>query len=212
MCKIFAASLAAYQAAQAVGKGVAPDDGTYEWTNPATGEVHDVPNGIDPGWGYNVGTAQDWTYKILGDKFEELPNDIARAWMAENVQGPAFERFVEGKITTDFPVAVLDPADMTVLDAQSQTVWMSQTTLLDHLDKHPDIGLEDYRLIPEILDQGEVYKQDDQRLVYLKRGDKLYRAGLKRTADGMENYFLTLFETTDARAKRQVVSKYEKVR
>ena len=33
----------------------APDDGTYEWTNPHTGEIITVPNGIDPGWAYNPG-------------------------------------------------------------------------------------------------------------------------------------------------------------
>lgn len=30
---------------------------TYEWTNPKTGEVIDVPKGIDPGWAYNPGKA-----------------------------------------------------------------------------------------------------------------------------------------------------------
>lgn len=33
----------------------APEDGTYDWINKATGEVVKVPNGIDPGWDYNVG-------------------------------------------------------------------------------------------------------------------------------------------------------------
>jgi len=37
------------------GPDTAPDDGTYEWINPKTGEIHVVPNGIDPGWAYNVG-------------------------------------------------------------------------------------------------------------------------------------------------------------
>jgi uncharacterized protein with gpF-like domain len=33
----------------------APPVETYEWTNPRTGEVHQVPVGIDPGWDYNPG-------------------------------------------------------------------------------------------------------------------------------------------------------------
>jgi len=32
-----------------------PDDGTYEWIDPRTGEVHDIPNGIDPGFAYSPG-------------------------------------------------------------------------------------------------------------------------------------------------------------
>ncbi|AVP97911.1 hypothetical protein C7S18_12190 [Ahniella affigens] len=32
-----------------------PDDGTRQWTDKTTGEVHDVPNGIDPGFDYSPG-------------------------------------------------------------------------------------------------------------------------------------------------------------
>ncbi|MBI2882854.1 MAG: minor capsid protein [Candidatus Methylomirabilis oxyfera] len=34
-----------------------PDHGTFEYTNPHTGEVITVPRGIDPGWAYNPGQA-----------------------------------------------------------------------------------------------------------------------------------------------------------
>lgn len=205
-CTVFAASEKERQAAVAAGRGE-PQAG-WDAPDPKTG----APKGIDKGWDYNVGQAADRSYKMLGDKFETLPNDSARAWMKEHVQGPAFERFIEGNIKGEFPVAVLHPDDRAALDARSQTVWMSQQTLLEHLERHPEIGLADYRLIPAILDLGEVYKQGDTRLVYLQEGNKLYRAALKRTKDGSENYFLTLFETTNAMAKRQVVDKYEKVR
>lgn len=40
--------------------GGAPDDGTYEWTDKVTGEVHEIPRGIDPGFDYRPGaTRQD---------------------------------------------------------------------------------------------------------------------------------------------------------
>ncbi|QSX32615.1 head morphogenesis protein [Shewanella avicenniae] len=35
----------------------APDGSTYEWTNPKTGELLDVPKGIDPGFDYSPGEA-----------------------------------------------------------------------------------------------------------------------------------------------------------
>lgn len=38
-----------------IAVGTAPDNGTFEWINPATGEVRDIPVGIDPGWDYNPG-------------------------------------------------------------------------------------------------------------------------------------------------------------
>lgn len=44
--------------------GTAPDDGTFEWVNPATGEVRDIPRGIDPGWDYNPG--RQWMNPATG--------------------------------------------------------------------------------------------------------------------------------------------------
>ena len=39
------------------GPDTAPPIVTREWRNPKTGELHDVPVGIDPGWDYNPGLA-----------------------------------------------------------------------------------------------------------------------------------------------------------
>jgi hypothetical protein len=33
----------------------APKIEKYEWVDKATGEIHKIPKGIDPGWDYNVG-------------------------------------------------------------------------------------------------------------------------------------------------------------
>jgi len=38
-------------------KTTAPAIKYYEWTNKKTGEIHQVPEGIDPGWDYHVGAA-----------------------------------------------------------------------------------------------------------------------------------------------------------
>ena len=38
-------------------KREAPQDGTYTWTDPRTGDRREIPRGIDPGWDYNVGEA-----------------------------------------------------------------------------------------------------------------------------------------------------------
>jgi hypothetical protein len=192
-------------------------DAPTAWSkiNPATGAM----DGIDKGWDYNVGQAADKSYKILGDKFETLPNDIARAWMTEHVGGPAFERFIEGRISGEFPVAVLAEADMMALDTTAQTVWFSQDSLLKNKGAiparskgHPELTLDDYRMIPEIIDRGEVYRQGDVKLIYLFSDGQVYRAALKRTKDGSENYFLSLFETTDKKNMAEVAAIYERIR
>ena len=48
-----------------------PDDGYYKWTNPDTGEVLKIPNGIDPGWAYNPGETA-WG--------KNLSDEAMRAW------------------------------------------------------------------------------------------------------------------------------------
>lgn len=179
------------------------------------------PNLAENGWDYNVGLAgAEKGYRALTDKFESLPNDIARVWLQRFVQEPAFDRFVAGQIESDFPVAILRPADMTLLGSESQVVWFSSDSLAKNKGEipvrsqgHPDLTLADYRLIPRIIDEGEVYKQSDARFIYLKVGEMLYRAALKRTKDGARNYLLSLMKVTeDSRAVKQVREKYERLR
>jgi hypothetical protein len=203
-CKVFAASKEEHAQARKNGKGEAPPSPI----NPKTGE----PVGIDKGWGYNVGKAAGKDYRVLNNKFETLPADISRKWMGEFLKSPTFERFFAGKIQDDFPVAVLDETTKKALGTTTQTVWLSQETLQEHLGSHPDIGLPEYRMIPEIVDAGEVYRKGNDRVIYLWRNGKLYRAAVKRAKDGGENFFLTLFTTTDKVAERNVRTKYERVR
>ena len=54
-----------------------PDDGSYRWTNPRTGDVERIPNGIDPGWNRNTGRGftADLDRK-LDEKIAQLPPDM----------------------------------------------------------------------------------------------------------------------------------------
>lgn len=160
----------------------------------------------DAGWSYNPGKA-GWQPNL-----EKLDHRIARHYIADSLKGPDFERFFAGKVGGDFPIAVLRPEDKAVLGSETQTVWLSQESLKDHLLKHPEIILADYQRIPSILDDGEVYKRGAERLIYLKMDGMLYRAGIKRTKDKGRNYLLTLFKTSDELADIQVRSKLERIR
>ena len=55
-CKVFALSKRDLKRLGKKEPDHAPDDGTYQWTDKA-GKTHTIPNGIDPGWDYNVGHA-----------------------------------------------------------------------------------------------------------------------------------------------------------
>ncbi|MCS4503886.1 phage minor head protein [Arhodomonas aquaeolei] len=55
----------------------APEVETYEWTDPATGEVHEVPKGLDPGWDYAPGrSVAERTRETIERKAAKLPDDL----------------------------------------------------------------------------------------------------------------------------------------
>ena len=112
----------------------------------------------------------------------------------------------------EYPVAVLKDADRTALKAGSHTVLLSSSSLIEHLAAHPEIGLEQYQLVPQMLDEGEVYQQGDERIVLLGVGEQLYRAAIKVDAAKRRVYLLTLFRTTKAQADRQIRQQLTRIR
>jgi SPP1 gp7 family putative phage head morphogenesis protein len=67
------------------GPDAAPDDGMRDWTNPRTGEVVQVPVGIDPGWGYAPGASladeQARTLELAREKAQAAPADLRAAFL-----------------------------------------------------------------------------------------------------------------------------------
>lgn len=54
-CRVWPRTNGDLQRAGKSGPDHTPNDGTVEWINPSTGEVLQIPKGIDPGWDYNPG-------------------------------------------------------------------------------------------------------------------------------------------------------------
>lgn len=65
------------------GPDTPPNDGTYEWTDKVTGEVHTFPKGIQPFWDYAPGASLDTRLKdLLRRKSQALPKDMSKAFKA----------------------------------------------------------------------------------------------------------------------------------
>lgn len=59
-----------------------PDDGTYTWSNPRTGEKVEIPNGLDPGFAHNSGKLlqmKNQLAKLAQEKAQALAPDMAAA-------------------------------------------------------------------------------------------------------------------------------------
>ncbi len=75
------------------------DEGTVAWRNPATGDVTEVPVGIDPGWAYNPGNTDRAAQlaKLAMDKLVTLPAGVGATAVTELAFAfPAVERELEG--------------------------------------------------------------------------------------------------------------------
>ena len=95
----------------------APALPTREWANPATGEVHQVPRGIDPGWDTNPGFERargvsraglDRVDSVLDDMGDEAGGRWGRRYTRELMSGAPFKAFVRrpGK-GAEMPIGVL---------------------------------------------------------------------------------------------------------
>jgi len=192
---------------------------THKFTD-RDGVVHLLPEGVQHGWsrwkpGEKNSSRPTQLAQVLAHRIGRLdatPEPIARANVLSLVQAEVFARFYRRALAAaeqhkktgkrpgsehgEFPVAVLRGDDMKALDAQSPVVLLSHESLAEHLVKHPEIGLADYRKIQRLLDNASsVWRTngEGERLLYVTIDGVKYLAALKRTRDGKKNYFLSLY-------------------
>jgi Phage Mu protein F like protein len=193
-CRIIAVDEATYLQALAEGKGVPPEG--WDTLDPKTG----APLGIDKGFDYAPGR----TWHPALDKY---PFEIARQIVADNLQDGIFERWTDklsklveaAKVLPEYqglkgsdlsialrkllargekiPVAVLDERAKSLLGTDSQTVWLSDDTLIKQALHREGQALPDghYFRLQEAIDAAEYIenKQGEKLIYYHKDGDVL---------------------------------------
>ena len=97
-CRVRSMTAAEFERRMKAGDitAVAPEDVTIEWVNKRTGEVSQIPEGIQPGFDYNPGlkkTIRDGLLKVGLDKLDKLPAPIRRAAMSPVVREGVSEDF-----------------------------------------------------------------------------------------------------------------------
>lgn len=76
-CKMFALNDRDLERMGKSGPDTPPDDGSYEWTDPKTGEIHAFPKGVQPFWDYVPGASLTGrTQAMIERKIEGLPKAI----------------------------------------------------------------------------------------------------------------------------------------
>lgn len=138
-------------------KTTAPDLGTREWTNQRTGEVMDVPVGIDPGFDYNPGVASARSAgleKTVADKLDKVPVPIAQAARKAGMAQPVtVSQFQEAgrQIVAQLPDAAAAPlaARAALLARLTEEVGISTPAKVANTGPGAALVVEASKLFPD---------------------------------------------------------------
>ena len=183
-------------------------DKTRQWINKRTGEVHQVPRGIDPGFQHNAGRVDQGAdaANFLIQRIDAAEPAMARAAVGAPWRAAPFRRFVAGSgpasaRTGDWPIAVAGEAVLAAIAARSRTVRLSDRggkidehgTATKQREHHPDIAPADYARVQRILDEGELFRAGPRHAMgFLEMDGRPWRAVIKATRDGSETFLATL--------------------
>lgn len=185
--------------AQRLGINEAPKIETREWVNKRTGEVQQVPQGIDPGWDYNPGMSQNQPIVHLIDKLEVAPAELSKPTVSSFVRSEAFHHWYlqpQGQV----PLAVMPTHHMASIGAKAHTVRLSANTLAKQSRVHSDIQEQDYRAVQSVLDQGwSIVDKGSRVYVWEAAG---YVTVIKATVTGKAVFMTSLRRLSKAQSKR----------
>lgn len=203
----------------------APDDGMVTWINPATGEVVDVPVGIDPGWAYNPGDTDRVARlgRIMLEKLAMLPVDLEAAaimqtapllpepelapgglapQMVRQLVRDGFDDWAENP-TTPLPLAILSADDAASIGATVRIACLSPASYAKQKSHHPELTAADYALAQEAVEKGEKYRQDQKNMAFVLNRPEGVVVIVKATRIGDELYVTSLRRLSRDEVKRK---------
>lgn len=187
----------------------APVIETVLYVNKRTGQTLYVPKGIDPGWAYNPGKAghRAATQSAFAEKVATGEFELARAAIDETTASPAFEEFIrrpEGAM----PVMKLSSALSSALGTDATGVILSAETMVKQLRNHPELTLDDYRLLPRLAEAATIAVQDgDNTIVLIQEDAGRWRHVAIKATRSRKAAFLTSYRFTGPDDVRRLLAK-----
>ncbi|MBW8320126.1 MAG: minor capsid protein [Arenimonas sp.] len=186
-----------------------PEDTYRSWVNKRTGEMRDIPDGIDPGWDYNPGRvgAAVAINEALAQKAAGAPYELLEPLVAERVRSDAFARFV-AKPEGTMPVMPIPPQIGDALGTPARVALLSSETMQKQLRNHPELTLADYRLLPSIGANPTIVFQDGPNTVVLVKatGGRWWYVAAKATKTA-KAAFVTSFRFAKDENIRRLLSR-----
>lgn len=163
------------------------------FTNRRTGEIVNVPRGIDPGFAFNIGQAhmagvgRAATAAVVKTATDPDLFAAARASVRDIVNSTSFERFMRAR-DGELPVMALDADLAADIGTQSPVATLSAAAWRRLRRQQPDITLDDYRRLPVIADNPDLIVSDGGSLFMLiRRGADWLMATVRVSSSGRAN-------------------------
>lgn len=202
------------------------DEGSVTWVNPATGEVMDVPRGVDPGWAYNPGDTDraEQLGRVMLEKLATLPVSLettaimqAAPLLPEAELAPGglapemvrqlvregFDEWAENP-TVPFPLAVLSADDAASIGATARIACLSPVSYAKQKSHHPELVAADYALAADAVERGEKYRQDERNLAFVLNQTESVVVIVKATRIGDELFVTSLRRLSSKDKKRRI--------
>lgn len=147
-----------------------------EHTNRRTGEITQVPSGIDPGFAYNAGQAREQVLaqmaQIVQAKLQAADKALAAAALRHGlISEQAFAKWLKNP-QGEIPLAVLSEADAKALNSNVRIAVLSPDTLAKQLVKHPELLPEEYLAIQLVIDRATNKVQEAaNKMIYIQEID-----------------------------------------
>lgn len=178
-----------------------------EVVNGRTGEVRQVPVGIDPGWEGNPGLArQRGMEQFLADRLDAVDPEVARVAARDMATSWRARRILEGSATGRVPVAMLPGHLAERLGTTTRVVHFSDATAVKQAGRRV-LAPEDYSVIADAIAVGEVgierVANGAHRLTFESLGDPPWRVTVKRTVAGDEIFVVSVHRSDPERWLRR---------
>ena len=205
-CKCWVRQLTQRQAERKGGVSPSPTVPTTEYQNRRTGEVKEVPQGIDPGWERNPGAMRLRALEqVTEGKLAAADPEVARVALRDMATSWRAARVLSGEAPGTVPISILDDTLRAVLDVDARQILLSDQTALKQAGRHPEITATDYARLEGLLRSGSVYQQDARNLVFIEKAEDLpWIAVVKATGEGHELFLTTLYRSSSGRYVRRL--------
>lgn len=181
----------------------APPEELIEWKNKRTGEVMQIPKGIDPGFDYNPGKAAMRAAnlaRVEKDKLDIAPVTLASAAIRDKVKSEDFKRFYDSP-SGSFPIGVISDDTAASIGAKTHTVQLSAETMAKQIRQHPELSIAEYNFVQEAIEKGVALQDGDLTMIYVLEEDS-YVTVVKATDTGKAVFLTSFRRLSSNQAKR----------